>query len=133
MVFSAFYSDGRALIDEASRLSTMTLEALNDATVTIAARSFLWMQPAALHFPEQQGEAQLMVVEKVEAVIAGAGAALSASLSVGLEAMSGRLNPFDSPARSLAILNASFAPAHERVGANARRLTAQGLAPCPTF
>ncbi len=113
----------QSVFDEARRLTAMSLEAYADSCVTIAERMMLWGRPSALHYPEQQGEAQMMVVEKVEAAMAGSAAALSASLALGAEAMSGRLHPLDLAGRALAVINAGFAPAHDRVGFNARRLT----------
>jgi hypothetical protein len=117
------------LVRRAQVIANANVQAGMDAAVTIAARTHGMMWPDGRP-AEQAREVQLMVQEKVDAVVAGAFAAQAAWNALFIKAaFSGVRSPNDLSYGLAGIMQAAGAPARRTVRANARRLT--GSKPLP--
>ena len=117
------------LVRRAQVIANAHVQAGMDAALTITARTQNMMRPSSQPL-EQAREAQLMVQEKVDAVVAGAFAAQAAWSALWIKAAFGGVrSPNDLSFGLAGVMQAAGAPARRTVRANALRLT--GSKPLP--
>jgi len=113
----------RRLARRSLAIAKANAQASSDAALTIAARTQNLLAPGGRE-SDKAREAQLMVQEKVDAMIEGAFAAQAAWGAFFIKAAFGGVRtPHDISAGLTAIADAAAGPARRKVRANARRLT----------
>jgi hypothetical protein len=113
----------KRLANKSFSMAKANAEAGVDAALTIAARAQNLLSPAGEPM-EKAREAQLMVVEKMEAAVEGAVAAQAAWGALLIKAAFGGVqSPNDLSIGVAGVAEAAMSPALRRVRANARRLT----------
>ena len=113
----------RRLARRSLAIAKANAQASSDAALTIAARTQNLLAPGGRE-SDKAREAQLMVQEKVDAMIEGAFAAQAAWGAFFIKAAFGGVRtPNDISAGLTAIADAAAGPARRKVRANARRLT----------
>jgi len=113
----------RRLARRSLAIAKANAQASSDAALTIAARTQNLLAPGGRE-SDKAREAQLMVQEKVDAMIEGAFAAQAAWGAFFIKAAFGGVRtPHDISAGLTAIAAAAAGPARRKVRANARRLT----------